>query len=814
MTQSHLFHALLFALVLIFSGCHQSSSSKNSSQSDTNFTIELDAQKLHAFTHTPVKVYTDDRSEEITPDVSIKSRDMGIAYYDKGEIHTQNPGDTIVTFSYLGREQNLSLHVKQNKPLYIQASSNKYSLHSKLSAPLSCNAFFDDNISQDITSNVIWSVTPKDNAYIDTNTSRLHALKEGNITIRASYQGLSSSFDAIVLNANIDALSLSDTSVSLHNKTTYPLQATLHYDDGLKEDATRDVIWNSITPQTVSVSQEGILQAHQRGSSYIEATFGDFTQSIPVEVLHNTINSMLISNQHDALYIFHYDEYTISQSGCFELLGKYDDGLTQNISQDALWNSSNPDILSFTNNNCFQTKSHGDVTVTASKDGITTTFNARVTSKELVDLELHTPVSILDKGMRATLNSYGIDGHGDQYNLDQQTFWYSNNQAIASVLNDTHAGELFARNTGDVRIQTRLASLQRSIDLKIDTAALVSIEIIPDINASIPQGYEKNLKVYGDYADGTKQEITSLITWKTSYPHIAKVDENGVLKALSSGETTITASLGSVYDTLALKVTDPEVVAIIVEAPQIQIKRSKTMHMKAFGIYSNGVKRDFTDVVIWSSYPSYIATVTNGGYFYAANIGYVNVTASYKKLSDSVQVSVIEPDILSINVILQTDKVDINQSTQAQAIAIYSDKRRDDITTKATWTSLDPAIASIDKLGKITGVKVGDATIRAFYKGFFDEDSIEVYTSAQALVIDAPSDQMDINTSMQLTAFEYFSDGSRSDVTDMAQWSSTDPLKATVTQNGNVTALTTGLVKITAEYDSFNTEHNITITSP
>ncbi|MEA1918408.1 MAG: Ig-like domain-containing protein, partial [Campylobacterota bacterium] len=495
MTTRHLFQSLLLMLFLMLSGCNQSNTSESSTQRDTNFTIALDSKKLHAFTHTPIKVYTDTLSEEITPDVRIKSHDLSIAYYENGEIHTQNPGDTTLTLSYLEREQNLSLHVKENKPLYIQASSNKYSLHSKLSALLSCNAFFDDNISQDITPNVLWSVAPKEYAYIDTNQSYLYALKEGNITITASYQGLSSSFNAIVLNANIEALSLSDTSISLHNNTSHQLQATLHYDDGLKENATTDVTWKSITPQVVSVSHEGMLQAHQRGSSHIEATYNDFTQSIPVEVLHNKINSMLISNQHDALYLFHFDGHSISQSGCFELLARYDDGLTQMIEHDALWQSSHLDILSFGDKNCYQTKGHGDVTVTASKDGVTSTFKTKVTSKELIDLELHTPLSILDKGMRTTLNSYGIDIHGDQYNLAQETFWYSNNQAIASVFNDVYAGELFARNTGDVRIQTQLASMQRSIDLKIDTAALVSLEIIPDINESLPQGYEKNLKV-------------------------------------------------------------------------------------------------------------------------------------------------------------------------------------------------------------------------------------------------------------------------------------------------------------------------------
>lgn len=55
----------------------------------------------------------------------------------------------------------------------------------------------------------------------------------------------------------------------------------------------------------------------------------------------------------------------------------------------------------------------------------------------------------------------------------------------------------------------------------------------------------------------------------------------------------------------------------------------------------------------------------------------------------------------------------------------FSDGRKKDVSSKATWTSMDTAIATVSG-GDTTGVAVGVATIKATYRGEFDYAQIQV----------------------------------------------------------------------------------------
>lgn len=81
---------------------------------------------------------------------------------------------------------------------------------------------------------------------------------------------------------------------------------------------------------------------------------------------------------------------------------------------------------------------------------------------------------------------------------------------------------------------------------------LTSIAVTPG-NPTLVNGTTAHLKAMGNYSDNSTQDLTSQVTWLSSDPTKATVDDTGLISAISNGSTTITASLGSISgDTTAI----------------------------------------------------------------------------------------------------------------------------------------------------------------------------------------------------------------------------------------------------------------------
>jgi uncharacterized protein YjdB len=51
------------------------------------------------------------------------------------------------------------------------------------------------------------------------------------------------------------------------------------------------------------------------------------------------------------------------------------------------------------------------------------------------------------------------------------------------------------------------------------------------------------------FTDGTQRDVTGSVTWASSDPLVATVDENGLVHGVSRGTTTLSASLNQITET-------------------------------------------------------------------------------------------------------------------------------------------------------------------------------------------------------------------------------------------------------------------------
>ena len=83
---------------------------------------------------------------------------------------------------------------------------------------------------------------------------------------------------------------------------------------------------------------------------------------------------------------------------------------------------------------------------------------------------------------------------------------------------------------------------------------LVSIALSP-YSATLSAGQTSQLTATGTYSDGTKQNLTTTVSWSSYYPTVATVNSSGLVTAMSSGYAWITASWGGITGLAGVTVT-------------------------------------------------------------------------------------------------------------------------------------------------------------------------------------------------------------------------------------------------------------------
>ncbi|WP_040951643.1 hypothetical protein [Gorillibacterium massiliense] len=316
-------------------------------------------------------------------------------------------------------------------------------------------------------------------------------------------------------------------------------------------------------------------------------------------------------------------------------------------------------------------------------------------------------------------------------------------------------------------------------------------------------------KVEG-YTD--KKEVTADTTWISSDPKIVKV-EKGLLTPLKDGDVTITAkykgftislNAKSEYLFKSLKLDQPESVEYALGSEDITVR--------AYVVDEKNQPSDISTNAEWSSSSTNVATVTAGKLSLAGK-GSAVITAKYKGLSASYKVNVVSP-YSKLSIIpggtLPTGDVEIligDQPENLKAIAkLVSDAKEEDVSDKADWRSSDPKVATV-KEGKITPLAAGKTTLSVEYLGVSTQITVYVRAPYQALLV-TPSNGLTFflnEGSVQVQAAVRNDSSSKEDVTDQAEWTSSNSLAVTV-QNGKITPKAVGAAIIKISYRGLSKE--------
>lgn len=359
-------------------------------------------------------------------------------------------------------------------------------------------------------------------------------------------------------------------------------------------------------------------------------------------------------------------------------------------------------------------------------------------------------------------------------------------------------------------------------DGKKEEVTLEAIELTP-ATPSVAKGLNIDLKATGIYSDQSKKELTSEVTWSSSSPAIAQVENTGRVKGVSVGNADITASIQGKSGTTRVTVTAATVNALTATAESTTVAKGFSTPLTATATLSDGTKPNVTSQVQWTTSNSAVVTVTNGQ-AKAVGVGTARITAALQGKEATIDLTVTNATLVTLTLEdVSSTSLAKGTSLQLKANGKFSDDSVQELTGIVNWTSSDTTKATVSTEGEthglVTAVAAGPCRITATYMGKTAQIDLTI-TAAELLALalateDGVAPEVYESFNLQLVATGSFDDESEEDVTADVVWTSDNEAVATVSnapgEEGRVTGHSPGTATITVTKGSVTANFTVTV---
>jgi len=272
--------------------------------------------------------------------------------------------------------------------------------------------------------------------------------------------------------------------------------------------------------------------------------------------------------------------------------------------------------------------------------------------------------------------------------------------------------------------------------------------LTPDLEATpssrtLSSGETSQIRVTRRFSGGVVEDVTSRVTYTTTDRAVVAVSAAGLITAGTQAGSALVKAVDDRSDaTVAVSVTvvAARITSIeVTPTPATVMQRGTTQQFRAMGIYSSGVQRDVTAEVSWSSLNVAAAVVgdtpLDKGVVRAVADGDTTILATDGATRvqgrSLVFVTGSAPQLQALVVTPNPGVVAVTKTTPYAALGVFSDGTSRDMTREVTWASSRVDLATVDAVGVVTGVAIGDTTISATGP----EPSTSVRGSAAAKVV-------------------------------------------------------------------------------
>ena len=548
--------------------------------------------------------------------------------------------------------------------------------------------------------------------------------------------------------AGLLSISVTPSQSTLTEGNQRQFVATGAWTGGVQENITNFVTWSSSAPSVAPANSTGLVQAITQGGTTITASYGSVSGSTTVTVAPPTLTSIAVIPGSPSAPVGAHEQFTAVLN--------YSDGSTKDETSVVIWSSSASVIASINSSGLSTTLSPGSTTITASLESITGSTTLTVSQPQCIS-----PAPGLIGWWTADGNVVDIAGN-DSGTL-QNNATYGNGEVGQAFS--------FAGNGDSVLVNSPVYS---------PTAGTLMFWFLPTGAGWLTGSYDGTNRTPGLSVDSNGNldwEFGNLSAQEVGQVNFNQWSQVALTYSASNSDVIINVYLNG--NLAASAITSP---------------LSSWYSQVALGAYLGAQK------------PSFVGAMDEVAIFNQA-LSAQQIQQSYNAFS----AGMCKPALQSIAVTPPNPAMAVGLSQQFDATGSYSDGSTHDLTTSATWSSSNPAVATVSGSGQAMAVAIGNAPIAAALGANTGSTNLNVVPSLMSLQVNPPNPSIPAGNTQAFTATGTFSDGSMQDVTTSVSWSSSLLAVATITGGGLASGIDAGQATITATAGSVSASTLLTV---
>lgn len=727
---------------------------------------------------TAIGTFSDGTTKDITSEINFSSTGKLHIEQSTGIFSTNGMEDTLISANIGNLTSTLEIKVTKATLQSISVTSDSFTLAKGTKTKLRATGILTDSTTQDLTDSVTWIADSNEDGINDSSMAtignldskgELTALQPGSVRAIAKLGKVTGMATIHITPAQLVSISLGAPN-SIPNGLQLQISAIGTYTDHTTQDLTKSVIWSSSGKASIGTDEltAGLVNTHGEENVTITANAKGILGSVSITVLPAEITSLSISDPQITL--------AKGTSSNVKISGYYTDGSVRDITSMITYsldsNGDNLDdsiVASVSNDVTSKGKImailEGKATLKASLNKINISSEVVVSPAVLTSITITPPNLSLAKGISQKLHATGFYTDQSTRDVTSSVTWSvsspsilsplstalmgSSSTAIGNISNASDTkGVLRAENLGSADVLASLGSVQGITKLQVTNAELVSLNLSSSAGSKA-KGLKEKFLATGVYTDGTTQDLTTQVHWKSDSNAdliddclVAcasnEISNKGLVTAIEVGETKIIASLGSKSASKQFSVSQAILTSLSVESANTSIPNGLIEKVFAIGTYSDGTSRDLSSNVTWiidsdgdSLNDTRLASISNlsntSGYLKTLNTGTIKISASIGSISSTKTITILPATLKSITVYPPTASLVKGFVQQYTATGVYTDETIVDITANSTWISDsnsdgkdDIGVGSISNetstKGLVYGVGPGKSTITAVYE--------------------------------------------------------------------------------------------------
>jgi trimeric autotransporter adhesin len=432
----------------------------------------------------------------------------------------------------------------------------------------------------------------------------------------------------------------------------------------------------------------------------------------------------------------------------------------------------------------------------------------KAASKTLTKIVIGT-IQSLAAGTNLQLTASGTFSDGSEEDLTSSVTWEASPSAVATI---STQGDLKGVAPGTAQVSAASQGITGQASITVGPPALMAISVSPS-QGSLPLGESEPFAATGNFSDGSKQNLTSSVTWKASPSTIATINSQGNLASVSQGPAQVSATFEGITGNASITIGPAALLHIVINASQSSLPLGQSESLTATGNFSDGTSQNITQWVAWQVSPSTAARVDTHGNLTTLSAGAAQISAAYQGITGQTSIAVISSVLVGITVAPQQASLPLGDSEAFTAVGNFSDGTIKVLTSSVAWKVSPSTIATIDAQGNLTTLSQGSAQITAASQGITGKASIIVDAAALLQITVSPSQMsLPLGESQALSATGSYSDGTSKILTQSVRWHSSGPTTAGVSPAGIVATKALGTTTINATLGSMSGTAGVTVT--